>query len=594
MISKIIHIMKRRHFLLIIVSFIIGSDCLFPQGLIDANPADLRHSNTLFVNPSVISFQNPYAVMGIRFFHIGLLEDDAYGLRHQSFGIAFPEIGVYDLGAGLSGQYFDTPIYDVGHFNLLVSRKILPNASVGIRLGTIMQSYNKDEFDLVDENDPVFASGTSKMALNVGLGFLYSPVSKLFIGLSVDHINQPNLSLIGDDIKQPLRADGGMAYDMGFIRPYIGFTYFREEFIPHFHLESYVVDWGSIRLGYMNRNLQMEGELYIIGGTSLNYCYDYPISDLSGVTGGTHMLSLIFHFKGGARLERMVLEKSGQPSTTSRKPVEVLIDSEVDTLNVVRKHIFRSFSPEITTEEIANLPVSLLGALDSTSNVTESLKPIPLEIAYQMPVEGFADSKNYTENLDSLCAILKRNKHLALNIIGSPNAVPQAQIIQKHIVDKSRISSDRIRFVSPVNVTSRDDLIHAEKIGPNPIPPNTHVTVLTPGVNRFLIQSNKMSRDTRDWKLVIRNSDGDIVKIIQGKDFLPEEIPWAWQADADVFQKPGNYFYRIKWRDSRGRLYQSRESTFWVRELHRRVSIEIGKQPIRVDRADQVFLYLNR
>ena len=82
--------------------------------------------------------------------------------------------------------------------------------------------------------------------------------------------------MIGDKINQPLIANIGIKYRFGFINPCVGITYFRDETLPNFYIESNAAELGSIRFGYALNNLKIDGLLYLFKGISLNYVYKYP------------------------------------------------------------------------------------------------------------------------------------------------------------------------------------------------------------------------------------------------------------------------------------------------------------------------------
>jgi len=428
--------------------------------------------------------------------------------------------------------------------------------------------------------------------MSFGVGFLFYPTPKLALGAAVDHLNQPDLSLVGENIKQPLIASIGIKYNFIFIRPFLGLTFFRNEATPNFSLESYASDWGSVRFGYVSNNIKVEGLLYLIGGINLNYVYEYPLSDLSGVTGGSHLISFIYNFKGGPGLARWAEDKISQrheaPELTG-----IFIDSEVDTLDIIKTFTTRIIEPTITLEEIAHLPASILGPSDSTILVDyEPLKFKPLVINYKVLPEEKDHPQKYREFMKALSNILLKDKNLTVNIVSDSSSASRALNIQNDIAKTSDISSDRIKLVTPTFENYFDSLAHLEKMGPNRVLPAVSSTALSPKVNRFSVKTKGVSRETKNWFLEIRTSEGKDVTTLTGKDYIPTEILWNWSNDIDAFKEPGHYYFRLKWQDTRNRTRQSREWSFFVREIHRRISLKVGKGFKGIDEADQIFIYL--
>ncbi|MCO6358247.1 type IX secretion system membrane protein PorP/SprF [Roseivirga pacifica] len=159
---------------------------------------------------------------------------------------------------------------------------------------------------------------TSFVDISVG-GVLYSP--RLFIGAAVQHITEPNQSLIDGDSPLPRRLTihGGykITIGQGPLRKDLTYTYKERSFTPVFQYkqqgEFSQLDFGGylylepINFGVQYRGLpfkQFEGFpnnealVFTLGVTTndfnIGYSYDYTISELGIETGGAHEFSMTY------------------------------------------------------------------------------------------------------------------------------------------------------------------------------------------------------------------------------------------------------------------------------------------------------------
>lgn len=220
---------------------------------------------------------------------------------------------------------------------LLYSYKVRLNEywvfSPGIYFGYGQQGIDQSKLLLGDElasdqsgsNDPGIGRIDNAQYLDIGSGMvLYNRL--LWVGVSAYHMNQPNISLIGNESRLPMKINvhGGMRIPLyngpktvskvSYLTP--GFVYRRQgkSFSQLDIGVNYHIDPISIGVWYRGVPLQrtfqfVDGEdsqiqqdalvfsLALLFNTfQVGYSYDFTISDLSTSAGGAHEISLIYEF----------------------------------------------------------------------------------------------------------------------------------------------------------------------------------------------------------------------------------------------------------------------------------------------------------
>jgi len=219
--------------------------------------------------------------------------------------------------------------------------------SVGFGAGVISRVIDPSQLVFSDQLDPVngmvFPTGANiggiekAKASNFNVGAsLRSHFTKnrtdtyWHLGFAIHNVNQPNLSLVNQEARLPLRYVGYVDA-IGNIRPdntnapfYVkpGFVYMRQKGITGKAFESFRVGttlmtkgvWASVF--YKNENIYdlktSESLVYIVGTSLLYkrpimnfyYAYDMTISELTTNTRGTHEIGVSFLFEGSRLFKR--------------------------------------------------------------------------------------------------------------------------------------------------------------------------------------------------------------------------------------------------------------------------------------------------
>lgn len=250
---------------------------------------------SLFLSSATTVLQhNPQFVAGYELYYQGLAGN---GLQNGFAGFSYPNrrLGTFSL----SGQYFTSEIYRSSNFSLGYGRSLWNgNVSLGLDLGVIFLSYNQDNFRLVDLNDPVFARGTSRSAIDLGMSVLLNPVDLFYFGIAVKHLNQPDISLAEDDVRMPIQFQSGVMFKNSFFSPLINLEYFNKNFDLYLGLERWFFDQRAmIRANCYRHNFGVSAAFTIPlqqNWLRFEYEYRYPLSELSAVSSASHLFMISY------------------------------------------------------------------------------------------------------------------------------------------------------------------------------------------------------------------------------------------------------------------------------------------------------------
>ena len=287
--------MKKR-IILLLLPWLLMPGTAWPQG-VTANAGNIHDPRILFVTPAAIGLQRAaHVVTGYELYYTGIADDR---LRNGFAAFSFPARRWGNFG--FSGQYFTSQIFRRGDFSFGYGRSLFSKKlGLGLNVGLINLSYNRENFRLVDPDDPVFRQRSSKNTLDVGASVLVNPIGPLFIGMAVSYLNQPNASLIDQNVRTPISADVGMMVDHPMLRPLLNVRYSDEKLDVDLGLESWFFERHAMLCGNYTRQNLSAGAAYVIDAPRysfrFDYAYQYPLSDLSKISNGFHQFMLTYTF----------------------------------------------------------------------------------------------------------------------------------------------------------------------------------------------------------------------------------------------------------------------------------------------------------
>lgn len=188
-----------------------------------------------------------------------------------------------------------------------------------LRLGSDIEFRQNDgSYQSLDE---AVARLGNQSYFDVGAGFLLYSKS-LWLGAAFHHMNQPNLSVLGDESRLPMKTSihGGAKINLSggdLRRPSGRVSYLTPSFIYRMQGETfsqldlgvnYHIDPVSVGLWYRGKPFQksvinsitQDAIILTLGlyfkNLSVGYSYDFTISELQTASGGAHEISLVYEF----------------------------------------------------------------------------------------------------------------------------------------------------------------------------------------------------------------------------------------------------------------------------------------------------------
>lgn len=287
--------MRTRILILLITGF-----CLInaqAQNLFTLNSSYYLAPDIGFHNPAPLVFiGKPQAMVGIHLLHVGFSDDN---LRNNFLSYSQP-IGS-STAFGVRGQYFTSNIFQRGNFSLLLSQKVWRDIlSVGLNANFLTHSFDTGKFIMFDFNDPAIEAGTNQYAFSFGLGLFSQPLPGLFIGLSIDHLNEPDISIDKSGVLKQKVINMGIAYGNFPVIPQFDINFEDDDIFTQFGVrKSFLEQKLDVYAGY--GQFQSEGSnlfaqmQFKIGDLGIWYNFQHALTeDLSGYSSGSHQFGICY------------------------------------------------------------------------------------------------------------------------------------------------------------------------------------------------------------------------------------------------------------------------------------------------------------
>ncbi len=241
-------------------------------------------------------------------------------ISHSYFVYGHPFIGpIGNFGVSYH-QYSADDLYSEREVTLAYARRLTRILFGGLGVKQLRRSFSApvgqtNNLALVDlsKTDPVFSSGDSRTNYSFDLGLLFRPYLNYTYGLSLKNINQPNMSIAGNDSDVlPMSVRSGLSYQekgltlLGELDTVKSPTNNRD-----FNLTAAGEKWwlgagwgnsdlaarGSLGFGSRNYSALSLGVAVRVGSVQLDYGMQMPITGVKfGVTQGNHRFSFTLRF----------------------------------------------------------------------------------------------------------------------------------------------------------------------------------------------------------------------------------------------------------------------------------------------------------
>ena len=530
------------------------------QQLIEANVADPTDMRSALINPAASSLTHSHVLVGMKVFHGGFLNSNALGIRNQFFNISLSDVPYLHTGLSLSAYHLGTPIYAKTAFGLGMSKGFFDKLYVGGKLEAIHSGFNEKEFDLVDENDPVFSQGTGKTVLSVGSGLLFCPSRTLNVGFSVHHLNQPNISLIDENVHESLLTDLGVSYAYSYFRLSAGVMGVGSDFYPNLYLSTDYWDFVHFRVGYEYSGLTFGCHFQVTRKIELNYDLNIPLSGIMGESLGSHQVNLVFYLK-----------KPEEP------PADFDVFVEKDSLFVLERWFDQHVEPGIPTAVVeksleATIPEYMPD--ESTQHVVSTF-----EAKYY--------TKRYRAFLDSLSKIIRIDSPAAVRIVAADEDIERAVGIKDYLTN---MNPEAKRFITVVSTKTIEDIVslkNLELIEEKAIGDRLFKRYVSDKRTTVRISSGNDVR-VDIWQLQIGNDAGDVIRQYTGGRRVPSRLQWDWRDSEGKFVEPGWYRVVFRWKGKEENLRESPAIPVQIVKRSQHVMIHVSEEMQDLDQESDV------
>lgn len=262
---------------------------------VSMNGANFQDPRVLLVNPAAMTFlDRGLFVSGYRLHYISL-SGEHLGSFYSGLSYPFSKAGVI----GITVQWFRSDIFQTiqGDLNYSTPLRFLNNKiALSGRVGLVGISYDSPKFNLIEANDPLLRSGASTNKISLGVGIAANPLAGLYLAFSANHLNRPDLSLVGGQTGLPISTNISAFYLHPIFRPQISLEREANETYLNVGLESWLLDNRAMLSGNVHSERLSFGAAYRFSNWRIDLEYDYALSDLSEVSDGSFQLTLSYQF----------------------------------------------------------------------------------------------------------------------------------------------------------------------------------------------------------------------------------------------------------------------------------------------------------
>lgn len=581
------------------------------QSYFQGEPTNLHDWRAAIQNPSLGVLQAGAFEAGFKVLHFGFVDGDAGALKAGYLILNVPRRLPYQFALGLQTQIFHSPLFSENDLRLSISRRFSSRLALGIGFGLRGISYSTDRFTPEVLADPVFAGKSAIWKPDLGLGLTFMPLNSLIIGAGIQHINRPNVSLVGDATRLEPILSLGIRYLIGAATINAGSRLDNISLTRGASVQFYDDQLGLLQLGASNDALEIFARVNVTRTLRVGYGLSYPITQFSGMSAGSHEAAISFEFD---RLRKMIelaeVPEEWRPIQPDVYKIRVvpqfLAMPNRSTVDIVTKTIYRRIQLDDSTA-LRRLSAFDLGLDDSLSGGTPLfltyISGPPSEKAYLStirPGESLAPSKNFNITLRDTAKTSKEMffitdssyfrflKELGQDLlqhpkkktlIVTPNAhIDRAYLIAKYLSDSLQVPSTQfaIRVYeadstgvsgSKIPLWDRRKLQQVQQIRVAE-PPSVEITV-------FPIDSSSY---VRRWTFVVEDKSGKRIFTRSGISEEAYKFEWDWRDNRGRLIEHGFYRYYIEWEDDAGATRRSAPRLFLARELRSTVEIIIDKK----------------
>lgn len=520
------------------------------QGFNIYHPADNSQPWVSENNPAVISSQYTRVSLGLKVFHFGFLQDQSFEIRESHINASFPFYLPMNLGVGCDLRYFSAGIYSELTGSLMLSRTLLNNISLGVKIGFGRFGFAKQDFNLVDANDPLLVGSLTKTSFNFGFGVFWNQ-DRWSIGLGIDHLNRPDIGRQTTAIL-PQEISAAVGYKFGNIMPAV--LLHHDGNFARYGLAVSVSHnrFGLFRFAFENTMpIKMEVQFNLSRDNSLQYGFDLPTEELSTVSMGSHEIIYNRILGRGPDI--------GQPKMTI----------STNEMRIHEETIVRSMSPGLNPWQVQNINELIPEYLAVDGN-TRNLLIIPTGALNQYETEKIKQQR-YASFSEEIKQKLQENPELSLILQADGQSLADARALKQHLL-REGISDIGIAKVNSVNKVKLDGF-ETGQLSKTQKKPSCSVEKLA-----ILFDLPGKVRKVKEWNLTVKNDKDEVVRTFQGKERLPDQMEWDWKNEWGELVLPGQYLCSLTVKSISGIEKSSTTMPINITRLNRSVYLRFTQQ----------------
>lgn len=593
------------------------------QRVTTPNPADLGDARVNLVNPAVLPLQDPMFFAGTSFLHTGLV-DNIFAARNNMFSLTTTgkRVGVMgDFAFGVTGEYLNIrALQNNLTLNGVASKKFGDRLSLGLSLGVLNQALDVSSVEDFATGDPLLRNSSNWTFFNLGAGAIVMASRNLTLAFAVNNLNRPNISFFHNGSERLKRFySAGATIGMSTFRGGLAMAQEGEDFLSQVFLEAFAEERGFLKLAYGTETVTFEGQLHVGGGVSLNARYAYPVTQLSQASSGTPEISLLFNFrKHGSLYAARWLETDMPMAPAYSLSNAFQVQSLLDTLFILDKHIHRTVEANVSPKDLAELPKELFFSADSlepelperifaarqngavaggprmgAARLLERLRSENTNTGrFRIPEDSTGIVKEMEKNhtkayLASFQQLARRmNEPNFRSSIVIPADGRRAYLVLRYLELHGAVT-DRLQVI--VDSTRAQD--NRNLLGATKIPEKVFHRTLSAPADTFVFSLNV--EETRRWgpvsgTFVIEDAEGNIVfadSNIVGRsptnNQILRKLAWNWKVQQGVppgsLAPQGNYYYYLVWKSADKNTYHSPKKRLTVDHKSMPIVIRVSK-----------------
>jgi hypothetical protein len=583
-------------FLLFCVPFAYGQ---VGQDYFTVDPANLYDWRSTLLNPSIGSYQNGAIEAGYKMLHLGFVDNDGAALKSGYLALNLPRRLFADLNFGVQSVFFSTPLFRETEFGVSLSRRFFHYVSFGAGLRIRGLSYQADNFDLVDPDDPVFADGGSTWQPDLNLSMTIAPWTSFVIGAAVHHLNTPSVSLVGSSVTLEPAISVGIAFNLGKVALHSSGRQVQNETRPSGFLQFHNEEIGYFQAGYEERSAWLRSRVRVVGAFSMGYGFGYTFGELQGLSSGSHEAFLVYEFDRfqsipGLELPPTQIDLFSPPMSRIDVVPEYAVLANTEAVDIFSKVLTREFDDELDPKTISKLSEYHVGVLDSS--LTERVLPFEFH-KVALEDSSLRMRETYSSSYRSSLAKLRKDLQSSpsdVYIVAPETHQNRALALGNYIreivnLEDNELSVNQAHFLSVI-----DSLRLEKAVNPDTLTFVEELLILRPRMITFSIYDVEATESIPEWQLVVENSDGIPVFASSLEQHSGDQIQWDWKSDAGQVIEPGFYRYYITWGEF-GKKMRSPSRQIYARKLQRNIHVKITREyETPTEKPDNIAVILNK